>query len=143
MRLALVVLGIVAGIAASQAFGDFDASDRKSRCCERYCLEVSPTEGARGTVFRVEGRAWRPRRVVKVVYGPYCEGDCPDIGKIARVRAGSRGGFVFRFRDGQPRSGDLAAGVVAGNGPPVFEQWSGRPHRSRLVRREARYELTP
>ena len=97
------------------------------------------------TVFRFEGRGWRPRALVTVSFGPYCEPlePCPAIAQLVRFRTNRRGGFAFRFRDGDPQSGDAERHIHAGSHGPVFEQRVGkRPHR-RLVTRRPEYTATP
>lgn len=117
------------------------AGEGKRECCERFCVTVTPATGGKDTVFRFVGRGWRPNRAVRAVHGPYCEGDCPDIGIVSRVKADRRGRWVFKFRNGPEQPGDREAGIVAGANLSVFEQWKGKPHDSPLVRRKAPHKV--
>lgn len=110
--------------------------------CKRFCMAVEPREAPEGSVFRIKGRGWLPRKRVEVFYGPYCRPDqaCPASAAIARLRTNRRGGFTFRVRAGQSEPGDAERGIVSG-GHPGFSQWRGRPHESRLVQRSPRYNV--
>ncbi len=91
--------------------------------CKRYCMTVEPREGPEGSVFRFEGRRWRPNRRVNVIFGVYCPpgSACIDIAYFARVRTDGRGRFVFRPRAGAEQPGDEDRGVRAG-AEPMFSQ---------------------
>lgn len=118
-----------------------DGGDDEERPCDRFCVTVTPKTGATGTVFRFAGRGWRPDRRVRALHGPYCEGDCPDLGIVSRIRTDGRGRWEFEFRNGPRQPGDREAGIVAGSGLSYFEQWRGKPHRSRLIRRKAPHRV--
>ena len=114
--------------------------------CERFCMSVSPASGTVDqTVFRFAGRGWRPGRRVVIFYGPYCApgAACPAIAYLIRLRTNSRGGFVFRFREGQAQPGDEERHIHSGGGPVTFEQMVGRPPHTRYLRRQPRYEVSP
>ena len=145
MRVPLAVVAVVAVLVAG-AGGAAAQGTGQSPDCTRFCMSVTPAQGTVGdTVFRIAGRGWRPRGRVSVFYGPYCDpGEaCPAIAYFVRIRANRRGGFVFRFRDGDPQSGDAEHHIHAGSHGPVFEQLVGKVPHKRLVRRRPEYTATP
>jgi hypothetical protein len=106
---------------------------QSSGTCNAYCLSVRRVPGKESGVFRISGSRWRPHHAVKATYGEPCDirKGCSDVGIEKRLRTDARGRFTLLLRNGPAPSGN----VVAGRGPVTFEQWSGRPFRSRLVRR--------
>ena len=104
--------------------------------CKRFCMSVEPRQGPEGSVFRIQGRGWQPRKRVEVVYGVYCRPDeaCIEIAYFARVRTDRRGRFTFRARAGQPQAGDEDRKIRSGSGF-TFSQ--------RTVTRKPRYRVTP
>jgi hypothetical protein len=122
-----------AGVAAAAT------KTRQSPGCERFCMSVRPAEGPEGSVFRFEGRDWRPNRRVTVTYGPYCrpEDACPAIAYIGRLRTNRDGRFVFRLRAGQERRGDARRGIHSGS-RPAFSQ---RARSGRTITRSPRYRV--
>jgi hypothetical protein len=108
-------------------------------------MSVTPAQGTVGeTVFRFKGSGWRPRARVTAFFGPYCEPTeaCPAIAQLVRFRTNRRGGFVFRFRDGDPQAGDAERHIYAGSHGPAFEQLVGKPPHRRLVTRRPEYTAT-
>jgi hypothetical protein len=131
LLVALAGLALVAGPAT--------AATGQSPDCRRFCMSVEPRSGPEGSVFRFEGRGWRPERRVTVHFGPYCRPDeaCPAIAYIGRVRTDGRGRFTFRLRAGASRPGDAERRIVSG-GRPLFTQQVGE----REVTRSPRYRVT-
>jgi hypothetical protein len=130
---------VVALAGLALAAGAAVAATGQSPDCRRFCMSVEPHSGPEGSVFRFEGRRWRPDRRVTVYYGPYCRPDeaCPAIAFIGRVRANERGRFTFRLRAGAARPGDAERRIASG-GHPLFTQRSG----GREVSRTPRYRVT-
>lgn len=136
---AVLVAIALASLPGCSSVGDVERARAEARepGCSRYCLIVEPTSGPPGTLFTFRGYGWRPRMPVEALYGRYNSNTRVGIG--TRFRAGPDGRFVFAFRHGPRRlPGDAASGA----GPPLFEQWRGRAYKSRLIRRERRYEVT-
>jgi hypothetical protein len=108
-------------------------------------MSVTPASGTVDqTVFRFSGRNWRPNRRVEVFFGPYCapEQVCPAIAEFVRLRTNSRGGFVFRFREGHAQPGDEGQHIHSGSGVLTFQQIVGRRPHTRYLRRQPRYDVT-
>jgi hypothetical protein len=105
-------------------------------------MSVEPREGPEGSVFRIRGHGWRPRKRVEVHYGPYCRPDqaCPAIAYLGHVRTNCRGRFTFRVRAGQAQPGDRDRKITSGSGFG-FTQWLGKPHESHRVQRVPRYRV--
>ena len=122
------VLAFPTGAAAAPKTG-------QSPDCKRYCMAVEPREGPEGSVFRLEGRGWRPRTRVQVVYGVYCRPDqvCIEIAYFARVRTDRRGRFAFRVRAGQPRAGDRERKIHSGSGFTFSQRTVTRRPRYRVI----------
>jgi hypothetical protein len=97
-------------------------------------MAVEPHEAPEGSVFRFEGRGWKPRKRVQVVYGVYCRpGEvCIRIAYVAHVRTDGRGRFTFRARAGEAQAGDRERKIVSGAGF-MFSQ--------RTVTRRPRYQV--
>jgi hypothetical protein len=135
MRLLVVALSGLA-VAAGTAVA---APTGQSPDCRRFCMSVEPRSGPEGSVFRIEGRRWRPERRVTVYFGPYCRPDeaCPAIAYIGRLRTNERGRFTFKLRAGTERAGDVERRIVSG-GRPLFTQQVG----DREVSRAPRYRVT-
>ncbi len=131
LAVALAGLALAAGAAV--------AATGQSPDCRRFCMSVEPRSGPEGSVFRFEGRRWRPERRVTVYYGPYCRPDeaCPAIAYIGRVRTNERGRFTFKLRAGTARPGDAERRIASG-GRPVFTQKVGE----RDVTRAPKYTVT-
>jgi hypothetical protein len=129
--IALAAALLLCGVAA--------AKTGQSPDCRRYCMSVEPGAAPEGSVFRFEGRRWRPNRRVTVTFGAYCRPHeaCPAIAYIARLRTNRRGRFVFRLRAGQERPGDERKHIRAG-GTPTFSQ---RARNGRTVSRIPRYRV--
>lgn len=111
-----------------------------SAACKRYCLSVTPKRGDTSTVFVFRGRGWEPHKGVEAIYGRYCPppGPCTAEAYFRHFRTNSRGSFVFRFRQGP--SPLIGVPKPRGSGSNVsFEQWSGKPYRSKLVMRAVSY----
>lgn len=107
----------------------------------RPAVVASPRNGPPGTVFEFRGSGWRPGAAVEAHYGPYCPGSaCRTIAYAKRFHADAQGRFVFRFRDGPDHRG-LPQPAAAGSALVVFEQWTGRSYRSKLVRVRPRYSI--
>jgi hypothetical protein len=121
-------LALPAGASANQKTG-------QSPHCKRYCMAVEPREGREGSVFRFEGRGWKPRRHVQVIYGVYCRPDepCIDIAYFARVRTDRRGRFTFRARAGDARAGDKDRKIVSGSGFEFSQRTVTRKPRYRVI----------
>ena len=102
-------------------------------------MSVKPAAGPEGSVFRFEGRGWRPNRRVTATFGAYCRPNeaCIAIAYFANVRTNGHGGFVFRLRAGAERRGDDDAGIRSG-GRPTFSQ---RARSGRMVSRTPRYRV--
>jgi len=114
-----MILGLA--LAAVLAFPSAAAAAPKtgqSPDCKRFCMSVEPRQGREGSVFRLEGRGWRPQKRVSVVYGVYCppEAACIEIAYFARVRTDRRGRFTFRVRAGQAQAGDRDRKIHSGSG---------------------------
>ena len=108
---------------------------------DKPTVAVSPRSGPPGTVFVMRGSGWRPRQPIEATYGPYCdERSCILLGLAKRFRTDWDGRFVFRFRDG-PSARGLPKPAAAGSDLVTFEQWTGRPYRSRLARVRPRYSV--
>ena len=107
--------------------------------CRRYCMAVEPGAAPEGSVFRFEGRRWRPNRRVTVTFGAYCRPHeaCLAIAYIGRLRTNGRGRFVFRLRAGREQPGDKRQGIRAG-GVPTFTQ---RARNGKSVSRTPRYRV--
>jgi hypothetical protein len=135
MRRALVA-GIVAALAAP---GVAAGATGQSPDCRRFCMSVEPRTGPEGSVFRFQGRKWRPDRRVTVYFGAYCRPDeaCPAIAYMGWVRTDDRGRFRFKLRAGTSRPGDAERRIVSG-GRPLFTQKAG----GREVSRAPRYTVT-
>ena len=129
----MAALGGGAGVAAAAT------KTGQSPGCERFCMSVKPAEGPEGSVFRFEGRDWRPNRRVTVTFGPYCrpEDACPAIAYIGRLRTNGEGHFVFRLRAGQAQPGDARKRIRAA-GRPAFSQ---RARSGRMITRSPRYQV--
>jgi hypothetical protein len=129
--IALAAALVLCGVAAAET--------GQSPDCRRYCLAVEPSAAPEGSVFRFEGRRWRPNRRVTVTFGAYCRPHeaCPAIAYFARVRTNGRGRFVFRLRAGQEQPGDAQKGIRTG-GVPTFTQ---RARSGRRVSRTPRYRV--
>lgn len=139
---AMVVLAVLATALMIGFGGASGIASRQSDCRSRpHRVSVFPRIGDLGaTVFRFKGRGWRPRRIVEAHFGKFCAGrSCDDEGRFARVRTYRNGQFSFRFREGPAQRGDEKRNIRSGSGPVTFEQWSGRPFRSKLVRRTPLY----
>jgi hypothetical protein len=131
--LALAALALVPAAVAAMATG-------QSPDCRRFCMSVEPRSGPEGSVFRFEGRRWRPERRVTVHYGVYCRpGEaCPAIALMAHLRTNERGRFTFRLRaDGDWTDDDEHTRIRSG-AHPTFRQRA----RGRTVARTPRYEVT-
>jgi hypothetical protein len=102
-------------------------------------MTVEPREGHEGSVFRFEGRRWRPNRRVGVIFGVYCPpgAACIDIAYFVRLRTDGRGRFTFRLRAGQEQSGDEERGIFAGGGP----SFSQRSAAGKRITRVPRYTV--
>jgi hypothetical protein len=105
-------------------------------------MTVEPREGPEGSVFRFEGRRWRPNGRVRTTFGAYCRPDeaCIAILYIGTLRTDARGRFSFRLRGGQEQPGDAERGIVSG-GHPSFSQRVGTPGHVRRVIRAPRYRV--
>lgn len=131
-----MILGLA--LAAVLAFPTGAAADPKtgqSPECKRFCMSVEPRQGPEGSVFRFEGRGWRPQRRVEVVYGVYCRPDavCIEIAYIARVRTDRRGRFTFRARAGQAQAGDRDRKIHSGSGFTFSQGTVTRKPRYRVI----------
>jgi hypothetical protein len=115
------------------------AKTGQSPDCRRFCMSVEPGAAPEGSVFRFEGRGWRPNRRFRAVFGAYCRPHeaCILIAYELTLRTNRHGGFVFRLRAGQERRGDDEKGIHAG-GRPVFSQ---RAKSGRMVKRTPRYRV--
>jgi hypothetical protein len=131
----LAALGLVGGAVA-------DTKTGQSPRCKRFCMSVEPRVAGEGSVFRITGRDWRPRRHVRVTYGAYCRPGQPCILVLhsVRRRTDRQGRFTFRIRAGQPELGDAERGITSGSGF-TFSQWLGKPGGSHLVQRRPRYRV--
>jgi hypothetical protein len=132
LPIAVVAALVLCGVAAAAKTG-------QSPDCRRFCLTVEPGAAREGTVFRFEGRRWRPNRRVTVTFGAYCRPNeaCIAIAYVAKLRTNGRGRFVFRLRAGQEQAGDGKKHIRAG-GPPTFSQ---RARNGRTVSRTPRYRV--
>ncbi len=130
LAVALAGLALAAGAAV--------AATGQSPDCRRFCMSVEPRSGPEGSVFRFEGRRWRPERRVTVYFGPYCRPDeaCPAIAYTGRLRTDERGRFTFKLRAGTARPGDAERRIASG-GKPLFTQKLG----DREVSRAPRYRV--
>jgi len=102
-------------------------------------MAVEPHAGPEGSVFRFEGRGWRPQRRVEVVYGVYCRPDevCIEVAYFAHVRTDRHGRFSFRARAGQAHAGDSDHKIVSGSG----FTFSQRTASHRTITRKPRYRV--
>jgi hypothetical protein len=98
-------------------------------------MAVEPHEAPEGSVFRFEGRGWRPRKRVQVVYGVYCRpGEvCIRIAYVAHVRTDGRGRFTFRARAGEAQAGDRERKIVSGAGFMFSQRTVTRRPRYRVI----------
>jgi hypothetical protein len=98
-------------------------------------MAVEPHEAPEGSVFRLEGRGWKPRKRVEVVYGVYCrpEEACIEIAYFAHVRTDRRGRFTFRARAGQPRAGDEDRKIRSGSGFTFSQRTVTRKPHYRVI----------
>jgi hypothetical protein len=112
-----------------------DPKTGQSPHCKRYCMAVEPREAPEGSVFRFEGRGWKPRKRVQVVYGVYCRPDevCIDIAYVAHVRTDRRGRFTFRARAGQAQAGDRDRNIHSGSGFTFSQRAVTRKPRYRVI----------
>jgi len=103
--------------------------------CRRYCMTVEPREGPEGSVFRFEGRAWRPHRRVQITYGAYCRPDeaCIAILYVGHARTDGRGRFAFRLRAGQEQPGDGERRIHSGGRPTFSQRGVSRSPRYRVI----------
>ena len=136
-RLVAIAAGSLAVVAGC---GDTPRAERAAKPA-KPALEVVPRSGPPGTVFEVRGRGWRAGEPVEAQFGPYCPGSvCEAIAHAKRFRADAEGRFVFRFREGSSARG-LPEPAAAGSALVMFEQWTGRPYRSKLTRVRPRYSV--
>ncbi len=115
-------------------------SPEASTACKRYCLSVTPKRGDTNTVFAFIGRRWLPHKRVEAIYGRYCAPDkaCTLEAHLQPFRTNSRGGFVFRFRQGPEPI--LRGPKPRASGRDIsFEQWSRKRYHSKLVMRAVSY----
>jgi hypothetical protein len=142
IRAVLPTLALALSLALAAGGEAAEPKTGQSPDCRRFCMAVEPRQGLEGSVFRITGRGWRPRRLVRVNYGVYCRPDeaCIAIAYVARLRTGPRGGFTFRVRAGEARPGDRERRITSGSGFS-FSQWLGEPDESRLVQRVPRYRV--
>jgi hypothetical protein len=131
-----VILGLA--LAAALAFPTAAAAAPKtgqSPDCKRFCMSVEPREGPEGSVFRIQGRGWQPRKRVRVFYGVYCrpQDACIEIAYIARVRTDRHGRFTFRVRAGQPQADDENRHIHAGSGFTFSQRTVTRRPRYRVI----------
>jgi hypothetical protein len=105
-------------------------------------MSVEPRQGPEGSVFRIEGRNWRPRTRVEVFYHVYCRPDtaCIALAYFAHFRTNRSGGFTFQVRAGEAQPGDRDRRISSGGGF-TFSQWFGKPNESHLVKRRPRYQV--
>jgi hypothetical protein len=132
--------GLLLALAAALALSGSAAAAVKtgqSPDCRRFCMSVKPAEALEGSVFTFTGRHWRPNRRVTATFGVYCPPGvaCIAIAYIVRL-TGDRGGFTFRLRAGEERSGDAQKGIHAGGDPTFFQRVGDR-----RVTRQPRYRV--
>ena len=134
---------IAAGCNETQTQGAATAGSSKPQCANPPCVSVTPKRAPAGAVFMFRGTGWRPRVRVEALYGPYCppRRACRNLGLYVRFRADSDGRFVFRFREGPGSAAGLKPPAAAGSGRVIFEQFAGRPYRSRVIRRRPCYAV--
>jgi len=98
-------------------------------------MAVVPQEAPEGSVFRFEGRDWRPRTRVRVIYGVYCRPEqvCIDVAYFAHVRTDRRGRFTFRARAGEAQAGDRERKIVSGSGFSFSQRTVTRKPRYRVI----------
>jgi hypothetical protein len=98
-------------------------------------MAVVPHEASEGSVFRFEGRGWRPRKRVEVVYGVYCRpGEfCIMIAYSAHVRTDRCGRFTFRARAGEAQPDDRDRKIVSGSGFTFSQRTITRKPRYRVI----------
>jgi hypothetical protein len=115
------------------------AETGQSPGCKRFCMSVEPRAAPEGSVFRFEGRGWRPNRQVTATFGAYCRPSeaCIAIAYVAQLKTNDRGRFVFLLRAGRERQGDDRRRIRSG-GAPTFSQ---RRPGGRSVSRAPRYQV--
>jgi hypothetical protein len=135
---AALILGLAAALALVSGSAAAAVKTGQSPDCRRFCMSVKPGEARQGSVFTFTGRHWRPNRRVTATFGVYCPPGvaCIAIAYIVRVRTGDRGGFTFRLRAGEERSGDAQKGIHAGGNPTFFQRVGDR-----TVKRQPRYRV--
>jgi hypothetical protein len=112
-----------------------DPKTGQSPHCKRFCMGVEPREALEGSVFRINGRGWRPHRRVEVVHGVYCRPDqaCIAIAYFAHLRTNRSGGFSFRVRAGQAQPSDSDHHITSGSGFTFSQGTVTRKPRYRVI----------